>query len=106
MGIVYSKSQGLHYTRVAEVGSLLARANGHKNFRQVRIYHIRDKCVVFARNCIFANLTQYNMQNIPCNSAFLAQETLAVFDSKKHLFCTKISKKCVLIATNLNIGTK
>ena len=50
--------------------------NGHKNFRQVRIYFICNKCVVFARNCIFANLTQYNMQNIPCNSAFLTPETL------------------------------
>ena len=61
--------------------------NGHKNFRQVRIYFIRDKCVVFARNCKFANLTQYNMQNIPCNSAFLAQETL--FLTKKNTFLPK-----------------
>ena len=35
-----------------------------------------DKCVVFGRNCKFANLTQYNMQYKPCNSAPLAQETL------------------------------
>ena len=32
--------------------------NGHQNFRQARIYNFRDKCVVFARNCKFANLTQ------------------------------------------------
>ena len=31
---------------------------GHENFRQVRIYNFRDKCVVFARNRKFANLTQ------------------------------------------------
>ena len=31
--------------------------NGH-NFRQARIYYFRDKSVVFARNCKFANLTQ------------------------------------------------
>ena len=39
------------------------------------------KCVVFARNCKFANLIQYNMQYIPCYSALL--------------FCPKSSKKCV-----------
>ena len=39
--------------------------NGYKNFRQVRIYYFRDKCVVFASNYKFANLTQYNMQYIP-----------------------------------------
>ena len=32
--------------------------NGHENFRQTRIYNFRDKCVVFARNRKFANLTQ------------------------------------------------
>ena len=32
--------------------------NGHENFRQARIYNFRDKCVVFARNRKFANLTQ------------------------------------------------
>ena len=50
--------------------------NDHKNFCQARVYYFRDKCVVFARNCKFANLTQYDMQYMPCNSAFLAQETL------------------------------
>ena len=29
--------------------------NGHENFRQARICYFRDKCVVFARNCKFAN---------------------------------------------------
>ena len=43
--------------------------NGHENFRQVRIYTFPDKCVVFARNCKFANLTQYNMQYIACNNS-------------------------------------
>ena len=36
----------------------------------------RGKCVVFARNCKFASLTQYDMQYIPCNSALLSQEIL------------------------------
>ena len=46
--------------------------NGHETFRQARIYNFHDKCVVFARNFKFANLIQYNMQYIPCNSALLA----------------------------------
>ena len=32
--------------------------NGHGTFRQARIYNFRDKCVVFARNLKFSNLTQ------------------------------------------------
>ena len=32
--------------------------NGHETFRQARIYSFRDKCVVFARNLKFSNLTQ------------------------------------------------
>ena len=32
--------------------------NGHKTFRQAHIYNFRDKCVVFARNLKFLNLTQ------------------------------------------------
>ena len=32
--------------------------NGHENFRPARIYNFRDKCVVFARNLKFSNLTQ------------------------------------------------
>ena len=32
--------------------------NGHENFRQAHIYNFFDKCVVFARNRKFANLTQ------------------------------------------------
>ena len=46
--------------------------NGHENFRQARFYNFCDKCVVFARIRKFANLTQWNMQYIPCNSALLA----------------------------------
>ena len=67
--------------------------NGHRNFRQVRIYYFRDKYVVFARNRKFANLTQYDMQYLPCNSAFLAQERL--FLTKKAPFCPKISKNTI-----------
>ena len=50
--------------------------NGLKNFRQPRICYFCDKYVVFARNCKFANLIQYNMQYVPCYSELLAQETL------------------------------
>ena len=32
--------------------------NDHETFRQARIYNFRDKCVVFARNLKFLNLTQ------------------------------------------------
>ena len=32
--------------------------NGHETFRHARIYNFRDKCVVFARNLKFSNLTQ------------------------------------------------
>ena len=32
--------------------------HGHETFRQARNYNIRDKCVVFARNLKFSNLTQ------------------------------------------------
>ena len=32
--------------------------NGHETFRQAHIYNFRDKCVVFARNLKFLNLTQ------------------------------------------------
>ena len=32
--------------------------NGHENFRQAHIYNFHDKCVVFACNRKFANLTQ------------------------------------------------
>ena len=32
--------------------------NGHETFRQARTYNFRNKCVVFARNRKFANLTQ------------------------------------------------
>ena len=35
------------------------------NFRQTRIYYFRDKCIVFASNCKFASLPQYDMQYIP-----------------------------------------
>ena len=32
--------------------------NGHETFRQACIYNFRDKCVIFARNLKFSNLTQ------------------------------------------------
>ena len=33
------------------------------------VFYFRNKCVVFARNCKFAHLTQCNMQYIPYISA-------------------------------------
>ena len=48
--------------------------NGHRNFRQVRIYYFRDKCVVLAHNCKFANQNQYNVKYISCSSALLARK--------------------------------
>ena len=50
--------------------------NSHKSFRQARICYFRDKCVVFACNCKFANSIQYNIQYVPCNKALFAEETL------------------------------
>ena len=64
---------------------------GDENFRQARSYSFRDKCVVLARNRKFANLTQCNMQYIPCNSALLAQETL--FLTQKGTFFAQRSPK-------------
>ena len=61
--------------------------NGLENFRQTRIYNFRDKCVIFARNHKFANLTQKYMQFILCNSTLLAQETL--FLTQKSTFLPK-----------------
>ena len=81
-----------HPSRVAELGSLSSGAkNGNENFCQARIYNFRVKCVVFARNRIFAKLTQWNMQYIPCNSALLAQETL--FLTQKGTFFAQRSPK-------------
>ena len=68
--------------RVAEVGSVSALAKtGYTNFRQVRNCYSRDKCVVFARNCKFAHLTQDTYHVIV---HFLPKNT--VFDPKKHFF--------------------
>ena len=75
--------------RVAEAGS--EGENCHKNFCQAGIYFFR---VVFACNCKFSNLTQYNMQDKPCNDAFLTLRNIA-FDPERHFFCPKISKKGV-----------
>ena len=60
-----------HQPRVAEVGSLLSKAKIAMKIFVNRIYYFRDKCFVFARNRKFANLTQYNMQYIPCIVHFL-----------------------------------
>ena len=65
--------------------------NCRENFRQARIYNFRDKDVIFAHNRKFANLTHYNMQYIPCNSALLAQETLFL-TQKGTFFAQKVRK--------------
>ena len=64
---------------------------GTENFRQARIYNFRVNCVVFARDRKFAQLTRWNMQYIPCNSALLAQETL--FLTQKGTFFAQRSPK-------------
>ena len=61
--------------------------NNHKNFGQGRIYYFRDKWLVFERNCIVANLNQYNMRYMSCNSTHLAQETL--FLTLENIFLPK-----------------
>ena len=69
---------------MAEVGSLSAKAKMAIKVFVRRVFAIfGDKCVVFARNCKFANLIQYDMQYTPCNSALLAQKTLFL-TPKKH----------------------
>ena len=73
--------------------------NGQANFHQAHIYNFRDKCVVFARNIKFSNLTQENMQYIPCNSALLAQ---ALILPKKALLCF-LGKKCTITRYILHI---
>ena len=46
-------------SRVAGLGGLSeGDKHGHETFRQARNYNFRDKCVVFARNLKFLNLTQ------------------------------------------------
>ena len=45
----------------------------------------------FSRNCKFENLSQYNLQYIPCNSALLSQETL--FLTQKGTFLPKDLQK-------------
>ena len=104
MRFLFIQNYGGH-GRVAKVGSHSARAKmATKIFRHARICYSRNKCVVFARKCKFANLIQYNMQYIPWNTAHLAQETLFL-TKKSTSFCPKTPQKCK-IATNLNIATK
>ena len=55
------------------------------------VFYFRNKCVVFARNCKFAHLTQCNMQYIPYISALFAQTTF--FLTQKALFLPKDFKK-------------
>ena len=64
------------------LAAFVGSKNGNENFCQVRIYNVRVKCLVFARNRKFAKLTQWNMQYIPCKSALLAPETLSFFPAR------------------------
>ena len=58
----FNKEVGIMMTITVQGGRtwqpFVGDKNGHENFRQARIYNFRDKCVVFARNRKFANLTQ------------------------------------------------
>ena len=51
--LIFSNKQGCR-TLQPFVGD----KNGHENFRQAHNYNFLDKCIVFARNRKFANLTQ------------------------------------------------
>ena len=73
-------------SRVTEVSSLSATVK-----MAIQIFVFCDKCVAFAHNYKFANLTHNNMQYIPCNSALLAQETL--FLTQKGTFFAQRSSK-------------
>ena len=64
------------------------------------LFFFCNKCIVFVRYCQIANLIQYDMQYIPCNSALLAQETL--FLTQNGTFFAQRSPKCGLIVANLN----
>ena len=50
-----------------------------------RVFTIFATCALFLG--VIANLNQYNMQYIPCNSALLSQETLVL--TKKSRFLPK-----------------
>ena len=70
----------------------------------MHICYLRDKYIVFARNCKFANSIQYKMQYMPCDYALLAQKTL--FLSQESTFFVPSLPKSAYIATNLNIAKK
>ena len=69
---------------------LAAFRRGQK-FRQAHICYFRDKCVVFACNCKFANLNQYVVQYLPCYTVLLPQETLLL--SQKSTFLPQVFQK-------------
>ena len=49
-------SQGVKgWARVEKLAAFRRGQNGHANFLQVRICYFCDKCIVFGRNCKFAN---------------------------------------------------
>ena len=54
--------------------------NGHQIFPQAGIYYFHDKCVVFARNCKFANLQI--LFSLICN----VYHVIVHFLPKKHCF--------------------
>ena len=78
--------------------------NGDENFRQARIHNFRDKCVVFVRNCKFANFTKicYIYHVIvhflpkkhcfwPKRALFLPKDLQKVRKSRQILICDKIA---------------
>ena len=69
--------------RVAKVGSLSARAKMATKIFVKRIFTIFTT---------IANLTQYNMQYVPCNSSLLAQETLFLTKKKNTFFGKRFPK--------------
>ena len=77
-----------HETRVAEVGSLSARAKMALKFSS-GAYSLFSRKI--RRNFKFANLVHYNKQYTPCIGALLAQETL--FFTPKSTFLPKVFQK-------------
>ena len=77
--------------------------NAHKSFRLAYICYFRDKCVVFARNCKFAN-SILMICNIYNKIVHLLPKKHCVWP--KSPFLGQSLPKSVWIATNLNIVRK
>ena len=71
---------------------LAAFRRGQKWPQKFSSGYVRDKCVVFARNCKLANLIECNIQYISCKNAFLAPEKLFLTLKKTLFFVQSVPK--------------